>query len=546
MDLSRGHFVGRGGLGMNCNGVKFLVQQGGRIGGGCGGIDGMNLGEKFSKDGLAMTDFLEKIDLEHSDFIHHKDLEEFGKLSRKIFVNRNLRLDKIKYIGFDMDFTLAIYKDHGFERLTYQETLRRLVEDMGYPREILKFRYDPEMVIRGLVMDRSTGAVFKPDSHRYVGRAMLYRRMLSKEKRRQFYGTRKINLGGEDYRWLDTLFEIPEAAIYTQLLEFLELRNLRHRFPWGKVFEDLRVCMDASHADPRVKDRITCEPERYIERDSLLGFALHRFRSVGIRLFLLTNSSWEYTDKVMRYLLEGEGSRYSSWMQYFDWIIVGAQKPFFFRSNRSFIRQKDLDHLDSSLSQKVWVGGSLQELRRRFNIVGDQVLYIGDHIYGDILRSKKDTLWRTCMIIPELEREIELSLLHRDLFYRERCLEEKRLRLDEEMNYHRLIKRKLNLRRREEDSFHSLWEKNNRALVQLQRELRLCLEELDGVERELDRIFNSFWGSLFREGNEKSLFGHQVENYACLYTSRVSNFAFYSPLQYFRASGDRMPHEMFF
>ncbi len=39
-------------------------------------------------------------------------------------------------------------------------------------------------------------------------------------------------------------------------------------------------------------------------------------------------------------------------------------------------------------------------------IGGDRVLYVGDHIYGDILRSKKSSLWRTCMVVQELEREL--------------------------------------------------------------------------------------------------------------------------------------------
>ena len=47
-----------------------------------------------------------------------------------------------------------------------------------------------------------------------------------------------------------------------------------------------------------------------------------------------------------------------------------------------------------------------------------------------------------------------------------------------------------------------------------------------------------------RAGNDKSLFARQVERYADIYTSRVSNFLFYSPLQYFRSHRDRMPHEL--
>ena len=39
-------------------------------------------------------------------------------------------------------------------------------------------------------------------------------------------------------------------------------------------------------------------------------------------------------------------------------------------------------------------------------------------------------------------------------------------------------------------------------------------------------------------------FGQQVEDYACVYTSRVSNFLAYSPLRYFRSPRDHMPHEL--
>ena len=36
------------------------------------------------------------------------------------------------------------------------------------------------------------------------------------------------------------------------------------------------------------------------------------------------------------------------------------------------------------------------------------MLYIGDHIYGDILRSKKTLGWRTMLVVPELETELSI------------------------------------------------------------------------------------------------------------------------------------------
>ena len=59
---------------------------------------------------------------------------------------------------------------------------------------------------------------------------------------------------------------------------------------------------------------------------------------------------------------------------------------------------------------------------------------------------------------------------------------------------------------------------------------------------EVDRAFNRYWGSVFAERYDSSFFGSQLENYACLYTSRVSNFLFVSPNRYFRAPHGTMPH----
>jgi len=54
---------------------------------------------------------------------------------------------------------------------------------------------------------------------------------------------------------------------------------------------------------------------------------------------------------------------------------------------------------------------------------------------------------------------------------------------------------------------------------------------------------NPRWGLLFKDGNENSRFGDQVQTYACVYTGRVSNFGAYSPTYYFRAPWETLPHE---
>ena len=55
---------------------------------------------------------------------------------------------------------------------------------------------------------------------------------------------------------------------------------------------------------------------------------------------------------------------------------------------------------------KIYEGGNLARVRARLGVTGDRILYVGDHIYGDILRSKKESSWRTAMIIQEMEAEV--------------------------------------------------------------------------------------------------------------------------------------------
>ena len=76
----------------------------------------------------------------------------------------------------------------------------------------------------------------------------------------------------------------------------------------------------------------------------------------------------------------------------------------------------------------------------------------------------------------------------------------------------------------------------------LRRAYRECNDIVETLEHDVEQGFNPA-GLHFKEGNENSRFGEQVEQYACVYTSRVSNFGFYSPMHFFRSPRELMPHE---
>src|SRR5690606_33480815 len=55
----------------------------------------------------------------------------------------------------------------------------------------------------------------------------------------------------------------------------------------------------------------------------------------------------------------------------------------------------------------IYQGGSAATLQKHANLSGEQILYLGDHIYGDVLSIKKTCNWRTALVIEEMIHECE-------------------------------------------------------------------------------------------------------------------------------------------
>ena len=80
--------------------------------------------------------------------------EPSKRYAGEILCNRGLNMKRIKAIGFDMDYTLAQYIPKTFEILAHRGAMAKLVDHMGYPKEILELPdYDPTSYQRGLMID---------------------------------------------------------------------------------------------------------------------------------------------------------------------------------------------------------------------------------------------------------------------------------------------------------------------------------------------------------------------------------------------------------
>lgn len=471
--------------------------------------------------------------------------------SRRVFVNRSLRMDHIDWVGFDMDYTLAIYRQEQIDALSIAATVKKLVE-RGYPPYLAEARYETGFAMRGLFIDKKYGNVLKMDRYKYVGRAWHGMRELSRDERHALYHTRRCKVAAPRFHWIDTLYALPEAALYAGAIDVLERYGAN--FDPVSLFDDIRESIDEAHRDGAIVDVIATNLERFVERDDSLGPTLHKLRSAGKKLFLLTNSRWAYTDNMMQWLLHGALPEYPSWRNYFDAVVCASAKPVFFTEKRPLMeRLVEVPGEPTRVAytvekDRVYEGGNLRDFERMIDAQGDRVLYIGDHIFGDILRSKKDSSWRTVMIIQEMDHELDAIDRTRDAMAQLDAFARRWSRLEDELRFYQSRLRGLARGAASKAPLSALDGEEIGVLRKTIDTLKASRKSLNdqwrALERQTDAVFHPCWGSLFKQAVELSSFGDQVEEYACLYTSRVSNLMAYSPSQYFRSPRDLMPHEL--
>jgi HAD superfamily 5'-nucleotidase-like hydrolase len=482
-----------------------------------------------------------------SALLHHALRFGHPPAQRRVYVNRTLRLETIQHIGFDLDWTLADYNRQPMEELTFKLAIDRLI-DQGYPTELRRAEFRPDFPRRGLLIDKKVGTVVRMNRHRYVGQAYLGHRRLGRRETIRLYRQEPINPSSERFYHVDSLFELPEAALYAELVELAERRPSLGLPEHRKIFVDARKAIDWLHADGPLKRQILADTASYLRRDEELGLALLRLALSGRRLILITNSPWSFAAPICSFLFDGLLPGLDSWRQLFDLVIVASRKPGFFRKGRPFTQLDDSGQERGETGTPEWggaySGGNLEGLMRLLDCPGENVLYVGDHIYGDIVSSKLESTWRTALVVSELEDELRKR---KEMAYELGRLAELRERLadlghqmdrlhDVVTLYKTISKEGPEVSEQVQEAIHTLFG----DMRDHHRNVRLRVSRLS--ERISDR-FNPYWGSFFKQGSSKTLFAAQLEAYSCLFTSRVSNFGFYGTNHYFRVVEDPMMHE---
>ena len=458
-------------------------------------------------------------------------------------------------VGFDMDHTLAPYNRDAFEDLAFRCTVEKFV-DAGYPQDLLKLQYRPNFLIRGLLVDAERGNLLKVDSHKYVKIAYHGHRQLSKAERHDLYNKQSFKAVG--FVSVDTLFALSEVQLFVEIVDYMENHPGRIAKSFREVYADLRTFIDLSHQDGSIKSKVIANPEKYVLKDKYLGNSLVRLIDSGKHIFLLTNSIFDYTNVVMEYVLGDAHEDFSNWKDYFDIVIVGSGKPGFFLGSQPFFEVVEESNLlrihDSSfVPGKIYHGGNARLFEKLTGYLGDEILYVGDHIYGDIIQSKGSLNWRTLVIIEELAQEVEtLRETRADLKTIEQMVGDKESQ-DEEIQKARskiaAINRQIEKAKKRGDSRRIQvllgdYSRGKDLVKQLSDELASIENQIRQLIHQREARFHPLWGGIMQVGLERSRFADQVGAYACLYTSRVSNLRFYGPHKKFISFHQALPHDI--
>lgn len=453
----------------------------------------------------------------------------------KIYINRTLNMKKIKAIGFDMDYTIVRYKTENFEKFTHQSVLKKLVEVKGYPKEILELTFEFKKVIQGLIIDKKRGNLLKVSRFGKVKSCTHGTRPMDFKEQQEIYGNRIIDLNDEWVQSLDTSFSISNGILFGQLVDMRDQGFDIPNFPI--LADDIKEILDLAHSDGTLKDQVRENFDHFIVKDPAIAQVLERFKRYGKKLLVITNSDFKYTKLLLDNTITPFLKDHKDWMELFDIVITQSMKPRFFTTRNNFLavdpQTGTMTNFEGKIQEgKVYQGGFAGKLQQDLDLEGDEILYLGDHIYGDVVSIKKTFNWRTALVLEPLAEEIEANRASQPVQQQIDQLMDQKEKLEDELNRLDTLK---NSREGKVDK-----EKVNQLFSEIEKINSQIGHKLD----QFRQYYNPYWGEMMRAGQEESRFADQVEKYACIYMAKVSDLVSYSPKTYFRPRKRMLPHEI--
>jgi 5'-nucleotidase len=466
--------------------------------------------------------------------------------SRRVYTNRTLNLRAIKAVGCDMDYTLIHYRHELWESRAYEHVVRRMAES-GWPVEGLEF--DPDFVTRGLIVDIELGNIVKATRFGFVMRATHGTRPLAHDEQRKMYSRVLIDLSQPRWVFLNTLFSLSEACLYAQLIDRFDEGAIAKVHNYRELYDAVRTSVNVAHMEGALKAEIIRDPTRFVVVDDELPTTLLDLQHAGKSLLLITNSDWTYTRAMMTFAFDPHLPKGKTWRDLFELVVVDARKPSFFTDAYPILELVDEEGLLRPTTGKlrsggVYFGGNARLIEAHLGLPGEEILYVGDHVFADVHVTKDVLRWRTALVVRELEQEITDAEAFADKRVQLLQLMEQKTLLENRSSQLRLY-----LQRKEHGYAPPLLAARDPGAVRgelgaLRGELEALDQRVAELARAASELGNPRWGPLLRAGNDKSRMARQIERYADIYTSRVSNLGYYTPFAYLRPPPGTLPHDV--
>ncbi|MEM9656190.1 MAG: HAD-IG family 5'-nucleotidase [Actinomycetota bacterium] len=491
-----------------------------------------------------------------------------------VFANRTLNMRSVPAVGYDMDYTLIHYRVDEWEGAAFR-TARDILADRGWP--VADLAFDPDRFTLGLVFDLQLGNLVKASRFGYVARAQHGTRRLTFDEQRETYQDTVVELSEPRFIFMNTMFELSRADLFSQLVDIHDAEPLPGVAGYADLYWQVNDALSETHLTSTLKADIIENPDRYVVLDPDIVPTLQDQRAAGKQLLLITNSDWFYTRRMMAYAFDRFCPAGTTWRDLFDIVIVSANKPSFFAENDPVYQVVDEEqallrpHYGKLEPGHVYFGGNAARVEESLGRSSGHPLYVGDHLFGDVHVTKDVLRWRTALIARELEAEIQDALTfaadQREL---ESLMQEK---VEAETTQAAMRLSRLSGRGAPGDGGAAGAGSGGTAgdrgaagagdggaagpgagnlddRVATSAELSAVTsrifeldERIAPLAKAASELGNPTWGPLMRAGNDKSLFARQVERYADVYMSRVSNLGRQTPFAYLRAARGSLPHD---
>lgn len=452
-----------------------------------------------------------------------------------IYVNRILNMKHIKAIGFDMDHTLVRYHSDRFEELTFRESIKKLINDKDYPEVILEFNFDFDKTIRGLILDKMNGNILKVSLYNKIKNAYHGTKELNYKEQNRIYAGSSVDLSDPMYMSIDTNFSIAHTHLFAQLVDLKDKSPELELPAYNDIADDVTYAVDLAHRDGTLKDAVKANLDHYIIKDPNIVEAIERLKKYGKKLWIITNSDYTYSRALLDYSINPYLKDHKHWSEVFEITITLAFKPRFFTEKVPLLKVDPktglMENFDKKIEPGIYQGGYATKVQNDMNLNGDEILYLGDHIYGDIVKLKKTCGWRTALVIEELSKEVAAYKDTKNIS----------VEIDDLMTQKKEIEKVID----------NLYAKEYEFGEKVEKELVFAeFDKIEKIDKQIGMLikkyeanFNPYWGEVMRAGAEPSIYASQIERYACIYMTNVSDLNLNSPRTYYRPHKRKIAHE---